>query len=119
MKVESYKWIEKIKETMARLDSYDIERMDQKTIYRCLEIELGEAVDRREAQIAVENTGKRWSDEEVELITHFLEGKRVTTCMEGWDNLEELSKQLRRKEPSVKKKVKTMGLIRGISPFSS
>ena len=110
MKVEPYQWIEDVKLAMSRLDSYAIPSDDRKTIYRCLETERDAAIERRESQLAVQNSGKSWSDDEIQTIKDRLGETGVRLEYRKFHHIiEQLSDQFCRKRNTVCKKAKSLG----------
>lgn len=111
------RWIEDIRRALAGIDAFEMDEGIRKTIVRCLNAEFAEARDRYEDISIRANDGKKWTDEEDQVIRDFLKLKAAPVSNE-W-NIDdytrrrflsvELSFKLQRSEKSVAKRARALG----------
>jgi hypothetical protein len=111
------RWIEDIRRALAGLDAIEMDEGIRKTITRCLNAEFAEARDRFEDLSLRENDGKKWTENDDQIIREFLKEKAVPTSVH-WNMDDytarrflsvELGFKLLRSEKSVAKRARALG----------
>ena len=111
------RWLEDIRRALSGLDAIDMDEGFRKTISRCLNAEFSEARDRLEDLELRMNDGKKWNDEDDQVIRDFLKEKSAPASAH-WsmdDYLArrllsvELGFRLRRSEKSIARRARALG----------
>lgn len=108
--MSTMKWIDEIRSAMDGLDAVEMDEGHRKTVFRCLRSELVEAIERRDEQEQTERDGKRWTEEELQVLRDTLTGRVAKKWEEERMNVTEVALKLRRNEKVAKKKAIELGL---------
>jgi len=111
-------WVARIRDVLSITDGLDVTEEQRKTIQRCMESELIEAIDRYEEVSLTENDGTPWTKEEIAQLTEYL-GKQDDSKDYSTSRLilNEARALVHRSAKSVKKKAYELQLGRKIDSY--